>query len=148
MTKRSLVFPLMVLAVAASVPHKLIAQDLEINFCIINRLPSSTWEITGIYVAPASQKIVRGNRQIDWSDNFLTSPLRKGEGAGLAVDCTDAVCFDVRVDIDTGSGMAQYFHRGALFPGPGQILHKAIVSTEDGTAKWKVEPQLDESFGQ
>jgi hypothetical protein len=121
---------------------------LAVNFCVINRLPTPTWEITGIHVAPASRKPLRGNRQIDWSDNFLTSPLRNGEGVELTVDCTDAACFDIRIDIDTGNGITQYFHRSANFPEGGQILHTAIVSADDNSAKWKIQPQLDMSFGQ
>jgi hypothetical protein len=121
--------------------------ELPTNFCLINRLPDGDSKIVGVYVAEASRRPLRGNKQIDWSANFLAEPLRSNEAVVLAVDCTNGAYFDVRIDIQTGSRIVQYFHRTARFPKRGQILHTAIVSERDQTAEWKILDRVDRSFG-
>jgi hypothetical protein len=90
---------------------------------------------------------LHGNKQIDWSENFLDLPLSCGDAAELGVDCTNYACIDIRIDIKTGDKSEQYFHRSAHMPAEGQILHKAIISLSDGSAKWKVSNQVDKNFG-
>ena len=118
------------------------------NLCIINRLPDKDSEIIGIYITCASRRTLLGNKQIHWSENFLEKPLKNGEYALLAVELVNYVCFDIRIDIKNGEKNEQYFHRNALFAFPeGEILHKAIISANDGSAAWKVSKNLDKSFG-
>jgi hypothetical protein len=124
-----------------------IQSEIPVNLCIINRLPDKTSKIVGIYVTCASRRPLHGNKQIDWSENFLDSPLLNGGAAELGVDCTNYSCIDIRIDIKTGDKSDQYFHRSAHMPGEGQILHKAIVSVNDGSAKWKVSKDIDKNFG-
>jgi hypothetical protein len=121
--------------------------ELPTNLCVVNRLRDTSSEIVGIYVVPASRLPLRGNKQIEWSENFLAEPLRSKAAAVLAVDCTNSAWFDIRIDIQTGSRIVQYFHRSAHFPMRGQILHKAIVSEQDQTAEWKISERVDKNFG-
>jgi len=124
-----------------------IKSELPINLCIINRLPDKNAKIVGIYVTCASRRPLHGNKQIDWSENFLDSSLSNGDAAELGVDLTNYACIDVRIDIKTGEKMEQYFHRSAHMPGDGQILHKAIISVNDGSAKWMISNKVDKNFG-
>ncbi len=106
--------------------------------------------MVGVYALEAKSRPLRGNVQINWGENLLTSPVGFGQYAAFNMIHSTTSAYDIRIDFDgvdpQGKPM-QYFHNGALLYSNGNVVHKSITSLADGSAAWKVIRGIDPDFG-